>query len=289
MSDPQVASAPQAEEALNLPLFIFTVVTTLAGLALVFWLVAPESAWRAQVTASFWQYAGLFLLMHLVTCFVEFFFHRYVLHKPALPFLSYFYRQHTHHHNLTRIGARRTPGGREMLCVENLYPITREEQKEASFFPWYTLAIFALIFAPLLALLQWLAPGQPWFACGYGAFAMALVLYEVFHAIEHWPFETWQPLVESPRWGWLWRRVYGFHLRHHAAIASNEAISGFFTLPVADWVFRTAVFPKSLYKDGETYLAEHFTAPRPLFVIRWLDRWSDAYVKWRRQRAASAA
>jgi hemolysin III len=83
---------------------------------------------------------------------MEFFFHRYVLHKPVAPFLSYFYKQHTHHHSLTRITRRRTPGGLEVNFVENFYPILEKEQKEASFFPWYTFVIFAAILTPFFAL-----------------------------------------------------------------------------------------------------------------------------------------
>lgn len=285
---PSARPAPVQEE-FSLPLFLFTIAASLAGLAGLVWLLAPDAVWAAQVGAAWWKYLLLFPLFKLGTCFLEFFFHRYVLHKPVLPFLSYFYRQHTHHHNLTRIGSRRTPSGRELLCVENKYPIVEDEQKEASFFPWYTTGIFAAIFTPALMLLQWLAPSWPWFLCGYGALAAAITLYEIFHAIEHWPFEKWVPFVESRRFGWLGRRVYGFHLRHHAAIHSNEAISGFFTLPIADWCFGTAVFPRSLYKDGEAWCAEHFTTPRPVFLIRWLDQWTDAWVQWRRRRAAQPA
>src|SRR5581483_1894077 len=122
----------------------------------------------------------------LFNCFVEYFFHRYVLHKPVVPFLSRFYRQHTKHHSLTRIAKRRTPEGREVPFVENIYPVVEPEQGEASFFPWYSLAIFSLVVTPLLILGQWLAPSFPWFFSGYGALAFSLTLYEVFHAIEHW-------------------------------------------------------------------------------------------------------
>ena len=38
---------------------------------------------------------------------------------------------------------RRTPGGMEVNFVENFYPIVNDEQKEASFFPWYTFVVFA--------------------------------------------------------------------------------------------------------------------------------------------------
>jgi hemolysin III len=284
-SNPSSSPAENFEE-FSLPLFAFTVLASLAGLTLLLWLFAPAMVWHAQVASHWWQYLATFLLLHLFMCFVEYVFHRYVLHRPVVPFLSRFYRQHTHHHNLTRIGSRRTPGGRELVCVENRYPITEPEQGEASFFPWYTMLIFAFILTPLFALLQWLVPSWPWFAGGLGALTLSLSLYEVFHAIEHWPFEVWAPLVESRRLGWFWKHIYSFHLRHHAAIHSNEAISGFFTLPVADWVFGTAVFPKDLYRNGEKWLEENFANPRPIWLIRLTDRFVDWLVKRRREKSA---
>ena len=288
MSQP---SAPRAhvEEKFSLPLFLFTVAISLAGLAGLLWLLAPAAVWQAQVGTTFGRFAGAFLVFTLFNCFVEFFFHRYVLHKPVIPLLSRLYRQHTLHHNLTRIARRRTPGGRDVPYVENIYPITTKEQGEASFFPWFTLVGFAVFVTPLLVVLQWLAPSFPWFFAGYGAITASLCLYETFHAIEHWSFETWAPLIEHPRLGWFWRKVYSFHLRHHAVIDCNEAISGFFTLPVADWTFGTFILPKSLYMDGTEWQADEFTSPQPCAFTRWCDRTSDAMVKSRRQRAQSGA
>ncbi|MFZ5495713.1 MAG: PAQR family membrane homeostasis protein TrhA [Verrucomicrobiota bacterium] len=286
MSHP--SHSAHAEEELSLPLFFLTVALSLAGLVAVFWLAAPQPVWLAQVGAGAGQFAAAFLVMHLFACFVEYFFHRYVLHKPVVPFLSRFYRQHTLHHNLTRIGRKRTPGGREIPFVENIYPIVEPEQKEASFFPWFTLAAFGLIVTPVLALLQWLVPSWPWFFAGYAAMAFSLVLYEVFHAIEHWEFAKWAALIENPRWGRFWRKVYSFHLRHHAVIDCNEAISGFFTLPVADFLFGTWIFPKSLYTDGGEWEASEFTSPQPCRFIQWCDRASDEIVRNRRLAAQGA-
>jgi hemolysin III len=279
----------QREEHFSLPLFLVTVAASLAGLLGLVWLVAPQSVWRAQIGGSVGRFAGVFLAITLLNCFIEFVFHRYVLHKPVVPILSRFYRQHTLHHNLTRIGRRRTPGGREVPFVENIYPITTPEQGEASFFPWYTLAVFGGIVTPLLALGQWLVPGLPWFFGGYGALTSSLFLYEAFHAVEHWSFERWGPLIEHARFGWFWRKVYSFHLRHHAVIDCNEAISGFFTLPVADWVLGTFVLPATLYADGQEWQAAEFVSPRPCALVRWCDARSDAIVQRRRERARTEA
>ena len=83
----------------------------------------------------------------------------------------------------------------------------------------------------------------------------------------------------------MWRHIYSFHLRHHAVIDCNEGISGFFTFPVADLVFRTWINPKTLYVDGGGWEPQDFRSPEPIAPIRWLDRWTDARVKARRARA----
>ena len=277
------------EEKFSLPVFLFTIAVSLASIAVLFKLAAPDAVWHAQTAATLWQFAAAFLAVHLLNCFIEYVFHRYVLHKPVVPFLSRFYKQHTLHHSLTRIGKRYTSAGRAVPYVENIYPVTKPEQGEASFFPWYTLAIFAAIITPLLVVLQWLTPAIPWFFAGYAALAFSLALYEIFHAIEHWAFERWAPLIEHRHFGWFWRKVYSFHLRHHAVIDCNEAISGFFTLPVFDWVFGTFLLPKSLYVDGSEWQPEEFVSPRPCALIHWCDAKTDALVKNRRAQAAAPA
>jgi len=286
----RISTRPQVEEEFSLPLFICVVAASFLGVLALVWLCAPHPVWHAQVGGPFWKLLAAFLGLSLFNCFMEYFFHRYVLHKPVAPFLSYFYRQHTHHHSLTRITRRRTPGGREVNFVENFYPIVKHEQKEASFFPWYTFVIFAAILTPLFTVLQWLAPSFPWFLAGFASLASSLILYEIFHAIEHWSFERWGPLIDHPRLGGFWRKVYSFHLRHHAVVDCNEAISGFFTLPVADWVFGTCIIPGILYKHGEKNAADaEFLSPHPIGFIRWLDRLTDNLVKGRRARTQTGA
>lgn len=280
-------SPAAATEHFSLRLFAFTVLTTLAGLLAALKFLAP-AVWDAQFLAPLWKGAVAFVAISLVNAFFEYFFHRYVLHTPAIPFLRRLYKQHTLHHALTRIARRPGRDGRGILYIENKFPITEPEQGEASFFPWYSLAVFALVLSPLLASLQWLFPSYPWFLGGFAALAVSLTLYEVLHAINHWPFETWEPLIQHPRWGWFWRPVYAFHLRHHAVIDCNESISGFFGLPVADWTFGTCVIPQTIYAEGETWTPEKFSRPRPRGLISLLDTWADHAVQ-RRRAAASAA
>jgi len=269
-------------EEFSLPFFALTVLATVAALLAALRILAP-SVWTAQLLAQPWKGVVAFAAISMVNCFVEFFFHRYVLHTPAVAFLSRLYRQHTLHHALTRIALRHGRDGRGILFIENKYPIIEPEQGEASFFPWYSLATFTVVISPLFALLQWLLPSFPWFFAGIAAVAVSLTLYEVLHAINHWSFEKWAPLIEHPRWGWFWRPAYAFHLRHHAVIHCNESISGFFGLPIADWVFGTCVMPRTVYADGEEWTPDKFNRPQPRRIIRWLDAWADRSVK--RQRS----
>jgi len=284
MPTPPPRAAPT--EAFSLPRFVATVLATLTGLLGALRLLAPD-VWTAQFLGPPGGGLVVFLAISLVDCFVEYFFHRYFLHTPAVPLLHRLYRQHTRHHALTRIVRRATAGGRGVLFIENKFPIVEPEQGEASFFPWYSLAVFAAVFTPLLALLQWLLPEFPWFFGGFAALATSLALYEIIHAVDHWPFERWAPLLEHARWGRFWRAAYGFHLRHHAVIACNESISGFFGLPLADWVFGTSLMPATIYADGEEWSPEKFRSPRPRWLIRQLDAWTGQLVRRRREGVAA--
>lgn len=271
----------------SLPLFIFTVLATLAGLLVILRFAAPN-LWVAQFTAPIWKGLIVFAGISLMNCFIEYFFHRYVLHKPAVPFLRRFYRLHTRHHGLTCIFRKPAARGQEILYIENRFPIEEPEQHEASFFPWYTMAVFAALLTPFLIVANHFAPSFPWFFGALAALSSSLILYEVLHAINHWPVEKWLPLLESPRWGGLWRRIYGFHLRHHAVTDCNESVSGFFGLPIADWTFRTCIIPKTVYADGEEWAPGKFISPRPTWFIRILDRMAESAIKRHRAAARSA-
>ncbi|MDO8540563.1 MAG: hemolysin III family protein [Opitutaceae bacterium] len=273
-------------EEFSLPLFVLTVLATLAGLLAALRLFAP-GVWTRQFLAPLWQGVVAFLVISVFNCFMEYFFHRYVLHMPAIPFLRRLYRQHTLHHALTRIARKPGRDGRGILFIENKFPIVEPEQGEASFFPWYSLALFAAVLSPLLAWLQWLLPTFPWFLAGFGALAVSLTLYEVLHAINHWPFEKWEPLIQHPFWGRFWTPAYAFHLRHHAVIDCNESISGFFGLPLGDWVFGTCIIPQTVYAEGEEWSPDKFRRPRPRRLIRQLDTWAERVVQNRRARAAA--
>jgi hemolysin III len=277
------------EPKFSASIFLITIAVTLAVLFGALALIAP-GVWHAQLSASWASLIVVFLVVHCIDAFVEFGFHRYVLHAPLIPFLSYFYKQHTLHHALTRVGYQKAKKGKPaMPClVENRYPIVDEKQHEASYFPWYTLAAFALLASCFFAPVQWLLPHTPVFLGGFLAIAWSLMLYELIHAVEHWPQATWDRLVAHPTQGRFWRKAYAFHLRHHADIRCNEAISGVFGLPLPDLLFGTYVDPESLYRQGQQLDAKEFVSPQPRFgLIRWLDRQAEKAIKRRRQRRAS--
>ncbi len=284
-SDPD---GTQPHEHFSVSLFLFTVAVTVAAACGLMRLLAP-ALWAAQLRAPWWTFVVAFAAITLLNCFVEFFFHRYVLHRPAIPGLGRLYRQHTLHHALTRIGKKPTRDGRGLLFVENKFPIVEDAQGEGSFFPWYALAVFIALLLPIFLALQWAAPAFPWLLGGISALASSLVLYELLHASNHWPLERWLPLIEHPKWGWFWRPVYSFHLRHHAVIDCNESVSGFFGLPIADWVFGTCVIPATIYADGEEWMPENFIAPRPCGLIRALDRVAAHVVATRRAQSSAPA
>ncbi|MDO8601924.1 MAG: hypothetical protein Q7R62_02245 [bacterium] len=259
----------------SLPVFILTVSLSLVGFLLALALLAP-SVWNVQLAASFWTLVGVFLVAHLMNAFVEYFFHRYVLHASLIPGLGYFHQQHTIHHGLTKVTWKVVVGGtaQEELHAVNRYPIVEPAQHWASFFPWYTFLVFGILGTPLFILGQWLFPDMPIFLASLLALAWSLTLYEILHAFEHRPLEFWTPRLHDPLWGWFWRKFYAFHLRHHADILSNESISGFFGSPVADWCFGTYVGVVDLYEDGTVTRKESFISPSPRF-IGWLDRLAE--------------
>ena len=276
----------KVEPKFSVTLFAITITLSFTGLCGVLAFAAPD-IWRAQLAAPWWKLTMVILAAHCGAGVFEFFFHRYILHAPLLPFLSHFYKQHTLHHALTRVGFQKAKKGQAAMpyLVENRYPIEHEKQFEASYFPWFTLIAFvgfgSFIFAPV----QWLLPDYPIFLGSFIGVTFSLCLYEIIHAIEHWPQATWDRLVSQPTMGPFWRKAYAFHLRHHADIRCNESISGIFGLPIPDLILGTYIDPETLYTHGRTTEPKEFVSPRPRFaIIRWLDERAEQSIKRRRQR-----
>lgn len=270
----------KAEKPFSVFLFAVTIALTLVFFAIVLRNVFP-AVWRANLGAPLWEWVTVFLVTHLGLCFGEFFFHRYMLHSPFW-FLKRLCVQHTLHHDLTKVKLIAVLDGEGK--VFNRYPIIEKSQYEASYFPWYSLAVFGGLASFLSVPIQILLPGWPIVAGVILAVAWSVSLYEIIHMIEHFPFpEFWEPKLLSPRWGELVNSFYCFHLRHHLDLDKvrklgkylNLNISGFFGLPIADWLFGTyAPCPKA-YKHGEIVSEAEFDAnyPTPCWLIRFLDRY----------------
>ena len=253
------------------------VVTSLAQLAILYYVVhlASPNLWRHQIEAGPLAIAAVFVGFHLFLSFFEWFFHRYVLHFITMSWLRKFAQEHRLHHSLTAIRLRPSSEGSGRFIL-NEYPITQEEQFESSAFPFWSLTVFWLLFTPLVVGLQLAWPRLPFLLGGYAAIAWSMGLYEILHAINHWPYEWGRRATENRTFGGFWKFVYGFHLMHHANVGCNEAISGFFWLPVPDWCFGTYHQPKELLLHGRKATAREFAIPAPHWYVRKLDRWARA-------------
>jgi hemolysin III len=229
--------------------------------------------WAKQFAAGWPALLVAFLGAHLFLCFFEWGFHRYVLHSITTPWLLYFARGHRTHHGLTPIRLQPVADGSDRYVL-NRYPILEEAQYADSAFPIYAIVAFWALFTPLIIGVQLLLPRAPVLMGGYAAITWSMCLYEILHAIEHQPYEWWKHATEHPRFGPFWRKLYGFHHMHHANISCNEAISGFFSLPIADWVFGTYHQPKDLLLEGRVATARDFAIPPPPRVVRWIDAWA---------------
>jgi hemolysin III len=272
MREPAPAPDQPAHEKFSITMFVLQVLGQCALLLLALRLAFP-AVWTRQFAGGWGPLVLVFLGMHLFVCFFEWFFHRYVLHSVTTRWLSAFARAHRNHHGLTPIRLQAAPDG-PGRCVLNRYPIVEEEQHEDSAFPWYALLGFWAFFTPLILLVQWALPSAPVLVGSYAAIAWSMFLYEILHAIEHQPYEWWKRATEHPRVGGLWSSIYGFHHMHHANISCNEAISGFFGLPLADWAFGTFHQPQDLLLEGRMATARDFAIKPPPRLVRWLDDWA---------------
>ncbi len=263
----------------SVSIFIITILTSLVVSLATVALVSP-TVFKAQSQASLLIHILTFLGCHLFNGLFEHPFHRYVLHSPMIPGLSTFWKSHTRHHALTHIVWQKEKG------VRNMYPIVEEKQHEDSYFPWYSFGAFALVLTVPFSLIQWTFPTVPIFLDGFLALAWSISLYEIIHAFEHKSLEKWLPFLEHQNRfvRWVTWKAYTFHLRHHADTGSNENISGFFGFPVADWLFGTLVYPSTRFPHGTQVDSVHFESPRPIFLIRWLDRWAEHRYMQRRER-----
>ena len=226
-------------------------------------LLFPE-VWQAQLSAPLWIVATTFVLCHFANAFLEYFFHRYVLHAKVIPFFSHFYDAHNLHHNLTKI--------EQQIVTSNKFPITQEPQHESSFFPWWMFVVFSLFLTPLFTSIWYVVPSVPIFLAGYSALLFSIVLYELVHHTLHLPMTFWKPKFAHPRFGDSWKYAYTFHLRHHANVRCNESVSGFFGIPIPDFLFGTYIQAKTLFPDQTVVPLSEYKVPPPRLFISMLDK-----------------
>ena len=255
-----------------------------AALLLVSIRLLLPGVWNAQIAAGSVTIILVFLGIHLFNCFAEWAFHRYVLHAVCAKWLQRFAVSHRLHHNLTPIRLRRDEAGKE-LKILNQYPIESEAQLESSVFPKWALVAFWGLFTPFLVGLQLWFPRTPFLLSGYLAITWSLACYETFHHVEHLPFEWWRRRMANRNFGRLWMKAYGFHHMHHANIRCNEAISGFFGLPLADWAFGTYNQPRKIFLNGDIASSRDFVLLPPRSFVQRLDR----LVRRREARLSSVA
>jgi hemolysin III len=269
---PETTHTHHHHKRFSITRFSFLVVLQLVVLFVGYHALFPR-LWARQLSGGVPAFLAVFLIVHMVLCFFEWFFHRYVLHSVATRWLRSFAQEHRHHHSLTAIRLRPVAEGSDRVILSE-YPITHEAQYPSSAFPAYALLGFWAFFTPGLLVAQVLMPSLPILLAGLAAIAWSMTLYEILHAIEHWPYEWWRKATEHPRLGRFWRLLYGFHLMHHANVGCNEGIGGFFGTPLADWCFGTYHQPKQLLIEGRKATAKEFAIPSPHSFVRWLDRWA---------------
>lgn len=262
----------QARRRFSILWFSVQIVLQFGVLLLGFRYLLP-TVWERQFAAGWLVLVLVFLAIHLAMSFFEWAFHRYVLHSVTTPLLLWFARGHRSHHGLTPIRLQPVAEGSDRYVL-NRYPITEESQYPDSAFPVYATVAFWILFSPLLIGLQFVLPNLPILVGGYAAITWSMCLYEILHALEHQPYPWWKRATEHPRLGPMWRKLYGFHHMHHANILCNEAISGFFGLPIADWVLGTYHQPKELLLEGRVATAKDFGVPPPREIVRRLDAWA---------------
>jgi len=256
-------SYEQTHEAFSLVNFLIFNLATLGLIFGVMKLLFP-GVWWSQLNAPWLVLIGTFLGCHLVNAFFEYFFHRYVLHAKVIPGFGHFYDKHNQHHDLTDI--------EQTNVTTNKFPIIEDIQHESSFFPWWTFFGFALMMTPVYMIVWLLFPTLPIFLAGYLSMLFSILLYELFHMALHLPLSFWNPKFKHKRYGRIWKIIYTFHLRHHANVRSNESVSGFFGIPIPDFIFGTYIQAKTLYPDQTIVPLTEFQSPKPYLFIRTLDK-----------------
>lgn len=250
----------------------FVLIQTLLFMAAVYTIchLLKRDLIEVQFATSLPLWLLCFTLMHLVMSLFEYLFHRYTLHKVAVGWLATFKRKHTEHHSLTHVrDLKHKPNRIGQVQVRNKLAITEPNQIRSSAFPAYALITFWGVFSLMIWPLQLLLPSLPILSAGYLAVVFSFSLYEILHAIMHLDYDKyWHRKVEQSLFV---RKVYGFHAMHHSNELVNQAIGGFFGLPIWDWIFGTYFVPEDVPLPEAWVRPETQKPPRPRWLVRMLD------------------
>jgi hypothetical protein len=238
--------------------------------------------WDQHVASGVGAIVLTTLVCNLLLCFGEYFFHRYLLHIETVRFLRSLCTSHLAHHKLTSIGFDDAQSK-----VRSAYEISDAEHDDQATFPPWALVPFFASFTPFFAPFAFSFPQVPILIGGYTAIAIAHFLYETIHVVHHQPYETWwKRRLNSPTFGAIWRKLYGFHQAHHANYRCNRNVAGFFGIPLGDLVFGTYAQPDVLLIDGApaTKEAARNLTRQPRWPISWLDRVVFKRRRWMAKR-----
>lgn len=259
-------------------LFIITIVLTFGAVIGLMSVTVPERIWHVQWESSPWRHLVVFLIGQFFGSFIEWGFHRYMLHKYVFPGSYRLFVQHhrRHHGALTPITDRND-------VWENRYPITEPSQYEASFFPWFSYLGFLVFAAPFAILAQWVWQDYPVLVMTTVSVGWSLTVYEFLHAMEHFPMSFWKKVFEIFPFA---RRLYSFHAGHHVLrwmTHHNMAISGFVCgIPLADIVLGTFRLPQGRLDHGTEVVDEDVDPHPPNLAVRILDGIAEAIIKLRK-------
>ncbi len=261
-------------------LFFLAMGVQLSAVIGLYWWIAPNVF--TKEVANPWSIVVCTLLLGIPFSLFEYLYHRYLLHSAVLPFISSMHRAHSTHHGLTYVKAAVTPNDpAKLVPVKSEYPIEHAHQEESMMFPLWSPPIFIAVFLVVLGFpLKWLLPNQPILISLMIGVAIYLVLYEVWHAILHLPYEKfWKPLMEAKWSRRLFRRLYSFHLMHHWRPTSNLAVVGFWGVAVWDHVFLTHRRPERIPVNGSQVNYEDAELRKPLWPISQFDKWQGSWYK----------
>lgn len=218
-----------------------------------FYLLFPNIFWQ-EVESSWQRHIKFFLSGHLINCFVEWFFHRYILHSRS----SVGYPHRRHH----------------ALNPPDRYWIESVAQEVSSHFPYWALPAFFGFYFPFLLIAKLTLPAGPYFVDFLGAVAFSYLMYEIKHAYHHREYGGWwQKWVEMQGpLGWLGKKNHIEHFVHHENWRLNDNVFGFFGWPLTDWCFGTLDLARKILENGRLEKLERQKEPRPVLCIRLLDR-----------------